>query len=327
MANNVFEVKAYGGILTTQSGTVNVSATGVVTKATGSNFPTDGSWDHGLITINGSVYIVAPFGGTVDPANPDSATVLHVTTPIAGVPLTGVAYSITADNAFAVLDRNGVSLFTVTTAGSTTLAAAGTLTLNTIQADATHHLLLNTQEDDRAVRLNSRNYSTIGSGTALGFSSKPAQAVASTGTIQGGEVSPRVLSGIACANAIGLFADVELKGTAAGTISGDVRALNLELVTDDAGTRTISGNVNFIRLRAAFSATTISGTFVPIRIEKAEAQTNSKQYDAVLELPSTNGSIWGVKGSDYTPSEPRAKIKILVNGTAYWLVGYASEPT
>lgn len=230
-----------------------------------------------------------------------------------------------------VFNSSGTSIYKVDTAGNVTTAGTstntGTITAGTIASTATGHLLINTLEDDRAVRLNSRNYSTIGSGTSLGFSSKPAQAVASTGTVQGGEISPRIASGVACANIIGLFVDAELKGTAAGNISGDVRALNLEVVSDDAGTRAITGNVSMLRFRAALSATSIGGTFVPIRIEKAEAQTNSKQFDAVLELPSTNGAVWKVKGSDFTPTNPRAAIKVLVNGTPYWLIGYDTEPT
>ena len=194
-----------------------------------------------------------------------------------------------------------------------------------VVAKPSFNLDLETVEDSKPVRINSRNYTT--SGNNIAFQSKPAQNVAGA-DIKGGEISPRVNSGFALTGTImGLHVDAQLKGTAAGTIGGDVRGLNLELVTDDAGTRNITGNVSFIRIRGAFSGGTISGVISAIRIEKLETQTNSKQFDCVLELPSTNGSIWGVKGSDYTPSQPRAKVKVLINGTAYWLVGYAVEPT
>lgn len=169
--------------------------------------------------------------------------------------------------------------------------------------------------DNNPIKLNSRNYVQT-TGDSIGFQAKPAQSVASTGTVQGGQVSPRVATGIAVSQIIGLFVDAELKGTSAGTISGDVRALNLELVTDDAGTRTIGGNVNAIRIRSAFSATTITGKFVPIRIEKAESQTNSKQYDAVLELPSTVAGVWGSAG---TPSNQAGFITVLVNGAVKYI--------
>ena len=193
-------------------------------------------------------------------------------------------------------------------------------------AKATEHLILNSTSDNRQVRINSRSF-VQATGDSIGFQSKPSQTVTTTGSVFGGQISPRLQSGVAGGNIIGLDVNSDLKGTAAGTVSGDVRALNLELVTDDAGTRAIGGNVSFIRMRGAFSGGTVTGVISAIRIEKLESQTNSKQFDAVLELPSTNSAVWGVKGSDYTPSQPRAKIKVLVNGTAYWLVGYAVEPT
>ena len=155
------------------------------------------------------------------------------------------------------------------------------------------HLLLDTTSDDRAVRINSRTYSTISGGTALGFSSKPAQGVNNTGTIQGGEISPRINNGFTAANAQGLMVDVELKGTTARTISGDVRILRLEAIADDGGTSTVSGDVSLISMRSAFSATAITGSFVPILIEKPEAQTNSQTYDAVLKLTGAVSDAWG----------------------------------
>ena len=188
------------------------------------------------------------------------------------------------------------------------------------------HMSLNTTSDDKQVRINSRNYAQT-SGSSIGFQSKPAQNATSTGSVIGGEISPRVNNTFGIGNVIGLHVDTYLKGTSSGTVTGDVRGLQIEMVTDDAGTRTIDGNVSGLRIRSAFSATGITGVFAPIRIEKAETQTGSQQYDAVLELPSTNGAVWDVKGSDYTPSQPRAKVKVLVNGTAYWLVGYAVEPS
>ncbi len=187
------------------------------------------------------------------------------------------------------------------------------------------HLLLDTTSDDRAVRLNSRNYSTITSGgTQLGFSSKPAQAVDSTGTIQGGEISPRMLNGFTAANAIGLFVDVELKGTTARTVSGDIRALNLEVVADDAGTSTISGNVNAIRIRTAFSATTITGKFVPIRIEAAETQTNSKVYDAVIQLTGTSNSAWGTTTN--TGDTEAGYFTVMIGTTPYYVQLFSDSP-
>mgnify|MGYP001566252867 CR=1 FL=1 len=195
--------------------------------------------------------------------------------------------------------------------------------IDQIKARAGQHLAVQTTDDAKTVQINSRNYAT--SGNFIGFQSKPGQNV-NGADIKGGEISPRVNSGFTLSGSIiGLHVDAYLKGTAAGTITGDVRGVNVEVVTDDAGTRTISGNVSMMRFRAAFSATTITGKFVPIRIEKAEAQTNSKQFDAVLELPSTVPLVWNSAPAT-EPSTADGYIKVLVNGAARYIQLYSSAP-
>ena len=182
---------------------------------------------------------------------------------------------------------------------------------------------INSFASNRAIRLNSRPFQNA-SGSAIGFQSKPNQVVASTGSVIGGEISPRIATGIACANIIGLHVDAQLKGTAAGAISGDVRGLQVEMVTDDAGVRAIAGNVSLIRLRTAFSAA-ITGIFSAIRIEKNEAQTGSASYDAVIELTGTFGAggIWDSADANVGGSKAGA-IKVRVNGADRWIRLYDS---
>jgi hypothetical protein len=205
-----------------------------------------------------------------------------------------------------------------------TLEGAVSLDSGSLVASETFNLDLKTTTDSKPVTINSRNYAT--SGNNIAFQSKPAQTV-NGADIKGGEIIPRVNSGFTLSGTImGLHVGAYLKGTAAGTVTGDVRSLNLELVTDDAGTRTVTGNVNFIRMRSAFSATTISGKFCPIRIEKAETQTGSKQYDALLELPSTNGLVWS---DDWTTEVTTiaGAIKVLVNGSVRYIALYSGAPS
>lgn len=180
-----------------------------------------------------------------------------------------------------------------------------------------------TEVDTKPILINSRNYQA--SGNNIGFQSKPAQVRASTGTLTGGEISPRVNDAIALANIKGLHVDVFLKGTSAGAISGDVRGLEIELTTDDAGTRAIAGDVSAIRIRTAFSASSITGIFSAIRIEKNEAQTNSQDYDAVMELTGTFGAggIWDSADTN-TAGTKRGAIKVRVNGTDRWIRLYDS---
>ena len=139
---------------------------------------------------------------------------------------------------------------------------------------------INTQDLSKTVRLNSQTDTTTASGDLIGFQSKPRTGVAGSQVVYGCQVSAQISNAIALSGSgsiIGGHFDVYLRGTAAGTIAGDVRGLQIEMTTDDAGTRTISGNVSALRIRSVFSATTISGTFTAIRIEKPEAQRSDRK--------------------------------------------------
>ena len=203
-----------------------------------------------------------------------------------------------------------------------------TLVTSVFKATSGQHLDIKTVDDGKVVKLNSRNY-TQASGNSIAFQVKPAQTVASSGNVIGGEISPRVNSGIALSGSgsvIGLHVDAYLKGTAAGTIAGDVRGMQIEMVTDDAGTRTVSGDVVGLRFRTAFSATTITGKMIAIKIEAPETQTNSKTYDAVLSLTSNVAGIW--KDDPGTePSTAAGYFKVLVNGNARYVQLYSTAPT
>ena len=167
--------------------------------------------------------------------------------------------------------------------------------------------------------------STRTSKSGIGIQVRAAQTATNTSDIIGGEISARVNDDIDVANTTGLHVDTYLRGTTAKTISGDVRALEVELVTDDAGTNTISGSVYGIRMRAAFSATTLTGVMAAIRIEKAEAQTGSQQWDYVLDLPSNNDLIWD---SDYStePADENGGFKVRINGADRWVKTYSTAP-
>ena len=185
------------------------------------------------------------------------------------------------------------------------------------------HMLLDTTSDDRQVRINSRNFSTITSGSSIGFQSKPAQNVTTTGSVIGGEISPRINNTFTAANIIGLHVDAYVRGTTARTISGDVRGQQIELVTDDAATNTVSGNVVGLRFRAAFSATTLTGIMVPIRIETAETQTNSQQWDYALDLTGTN-TAWS--DTDTLSGDTEAGfIRVRINGNTRRILTFSDE--
>lgn len=193
------------------------------------------------------------------------------------------------------------------------------------------HLALNsgvtaTDVAGKTVRLNS----ITNTGTAnslVGFQSKPTQGAATAQNVIGCEISPRVNDTFALTGSgslIGAHVDAYLKGTT-GAIAGDVRGLQVEMVTDDSGNRAITGHVAAIRIRAAFSASGITGNFVPFRVEKAEAQTNSQNYDALFDLTGQSPGVW----SDDPTTElnlpggtVKGYIKVIVNGNARYIALY-----
>lgn len=197
-------------------------------------------------------------------------------------------------------------------------------------ASSADHLELNsgaTASDlaGKTVRINS----ITNTGTAnslIGFQSKPAQGAATAQNVIGCEISPRVNDTFALTGSgtlIGAHIDAYLKGTT-GNIAGDVRGAQIELVTDDAATRTVSGDVVGLRFRAAFSGT-ITGDMVAIRIEKAETQTNSKQWEAVLELTDTVAGVWNdAPGTEPTTAD--GYFKVIVNGNARYVQLYSGAP-
>ncbi|OHB18483.1 MAG: hypothetical protein A2666_01515 [Parcubacteria group bacterium RIFCSPHIGHO2_01_FULL_47_10b] len=216
----------------------------------------------------------------------------------------------------------------VATGVSLTGAAAGSgATIASLSSGTDEKLLLNSKGRSE-IRLNSRTDNTATS-DFIGVQIKPGQGTSKTsGNVIGIEISPRLNSGVALAasgSIIGAHIDTYLKGTAVGTVNGDVRGLQVELVTDDAGTRTVDGYVAGIRIRSAFSATAITGNFVPLRIEKPEVQTNSQNYDAVLDLTSDLAGVWN-DNPGTEPSTADGYLKVIVNGQARYIQLYSGAP-
>ena len=175
------------------------------------------------------------------------------------------------------------------------------------------------------VRINSRNFNNT-SGDAIGFQSKPGQAATSTGNLNGGQISPRFQDGFTAGGIVGLHVDVDLKGTTAVTTDNNVVGIELELVTSNAGTRTISGYVAALRIRSVFSATAITGNFTAFRVEKPEAQTNSQTYDAVFDFTSTIPLVWN-DDPGTEPSTAAGYFAVIINGATRYVQLFSTAPT
>lgn len=185
-----------------------------------------------------------------------------------------------------------------------------------------------TQDLSKTIRLNSQTDTTTASGDLIGFQSKPRTGVAGTQSVYGCQLSAQVSDGIALSSSgslIGGHIDVYARGTSAGTIAGDVRGLQIELTTDDAGTRDITGYVTGLRIRKVFSAGTVSGVQSAIRIEKPEVQTNSENYDGLFDLTGAGGDMWNDDPAtelNLPGGTVKGYIKVIVNGAARYIALY-----
>lgn len=225
---------------------------------------------------------------------------------------------------------NGLELVTLSSTQTLTNKTLTTTTITAIKPDSGSHLQLNsgTTSTDLAgetVRINS----ITNTGTAdsfIGFQSKPRQGAAMANNVIGCEISAQISDTFALTGSgsiIGAHLDCYVRGTT-GNIAGDVRGAQIELVTDDAGTRTISGDVVGLRFRAAFSGT-VTGNITAIKIEKMEAQTGSVQWEYVLDLTGANGLIWD---DDFgtEPADAAGGFKVRINGQDRWVQCYSTAP-
>lgn len=175
--------------------------------------------------------------------------------------------------------------------------------------DATEdHLKVNTVLDSKTVRVNSRDYSQA-TGDSIGFQSKPAQAVASTGSVYGTQISPRCKSGIACANLIGIESSPILQGTS-GDVSGDWRAFDGILEDGGAG-RTITGDAQFIRARLN-AGSTVTGDVMLFELLAKEGATD---WELLGSVPAVTG-VFVAPGNTSAISNA-GYVKVKIGGTAY----------
>lgn len=198
--------------------------------------------------------------------------------------------------------------------GTVRALAAGT-------AESAQHLILNTVSDDKQVRINSRSF-TQASGDSMAFQAKPSQTVTTTGSVQGGQISPRLQAGIAAASLIGLHIDTDMKGATGGDVSGDVRGMEIEMVSDASSGRTIAGDVQGIRFRTNLDAT-VTGHVVPIYVLSGEAAGG--QWDAFVKFSAAiAGVVNHAPGTEPTTAD--GYIKVLVGSNVRYIQLYSGAP-
>lgn len=133
------------------------------------------------------------------------------------------------------------------------------------------HYSLETLEDDKRIRLNSRNYAAT-SGDIMGFDSRPRANASGTQTMIGGYIAPGYNDGVAGANLIGMIFDPYLKGSS-GNLSGDIRAVQGQITDENVGGRTIGGVSSIFDAWQQLAAHTFIGGVYVVNVRAAGGAT------------------------------------------------------
>ncbi len=192
---------------------------------------------------------------------------------------------------------------------------SGSATMNSITSAAGAHLTLNTTSDNTQVRINSRSFAQT-SGDSIGFQSKPSQTVTSSGNVIGGQVSPRLQTGVALTGSgslIGFHVDTDMKGTT-GNVGGDVRGMEIELVSDGTRTSTVTGNLEGIHFRTN-AAMTVGGNVYAFRIPTGE--TAAGQWTALARIDNVAAVFDDTEAG--AAGNKAGFLKVIVNGNSRFL--------
>lgn len=161
------------------------------------------------------------------------------------------------------------------------------------------HLLLETIADGRAVRVNVRNY-TQATGDSIGMRTAPSQTVTTTGSVVGGEFSPR-FSDAGGGTLIALKADPVVKdATTTRTISA-LRAMEINIDLPNAGSAyTFTNDVSAIRVFPDFGS---GHTFSGVKAVLEMAAPNTSNFDVLIESESGNATWIVVSAGTYSTAD------------------------
>ena len=186
-----------------------------------------------------------------------------------------------------------------------------------LKAAAADHLYIETMQDGKNVRINSRNV-TQATGDHTGVSIKPSKTADGTGAVTGLEVSPRFQAGIGGSNLRAILADPVLKA-GSGDITGQVVAFEANLDFGVSGTRTITGDISaFSSFLAIPSTYTYSGLIAFLRVR----DVNIKGWDCFLNLDSANTGM--TTTDDKTGGTDYGTLKVYIGATLYHIALYAN---
>lgn len=185
-----------------------------------------------------------------------------------------------------------------------------------LKAAADDHLRIETMQDSKNVRINSRNV-TQATGDHTGVQIKPSKTADGTGSMTGLEVSPRFQASMGGNNLRAILGDPVLKA-GSGDLTGQVVAFEANIDFGVDGTRTITGDVSaFSSFLAIPSTFTYSALVSFLRIR----DVNIKGWDAFLNCDSNgNGAI---TDSDKSGNSKSHTLKVYVGASLFHIQLYA----
>lgn len=164
------------------------------------------------------------------------------------------------------------------------------------------NFLINTVEDNKTIRLNSRDYAQA-TGDSIGLQSKPRQTVTTTGNVVGAEFSPRVSANVGCTALIALKADPVIQAGTSGTITA-VRSIECNIDFSDSDTRTVT-DVQCIRIFPDFGTVTVSQKKTVMTL----ATPNAGTWDYLFDFEASSGLFDETNGT-YSTADGFLKIRV-----------------
>ncbi len=184
-----------------------------------------------------------------------------------------------------------------------------------LKAAADDHLKIETMQDGKNVRINSRNV-TQAAGDHTAVQIKPSKTADGTGSVTGLEVSPRFQASMGGSNLRAILADPLLKA-GSGDITGQIVALEANLDFGVSGTRIITGDVSaFSSFLAVPSTYTYSGLISFLRVR----DVNIKGWDAFLNMDSAGNGL--VTAGDKTGGSNSYWLSVYIGATQYGIQLY-----
>lgn len=186
---------------------------------------------------------------------------------------------------------------------------------DTIVAD---HVEINTLDDDKNVRLNSRDY-TRTSGGSCAVQAKPNMTVGGSGVdVHGFEASPRFADEAGGRDCIGFKSNPILKGDT-GTLTGALRCYEGKLETNYGNSR-VTAVMAVLHAMSDVRGTITKGP-TPLLVSKGDYAA----WESVMELEGRESMCWHDTDTD-VGGTPAGYFTVIVNDQVRYVALYSDAP-